>query len=200
MPAVKLTPSGGAVVVSKSGDLATGTGMYHLTYNSPQGPVVDSGSYVEVFHKVNGQWKIVNEIVTSSAPMPAMAVYDTVTTMGMTGASGIKWSPLEVKGFAPGATMAVVHGDPANGDYTIRLEFPDGYMFPEHWHPKAEHLTVISGSFILGPGSDASARKTYAPGDFLYLPARNSHSGGAKGVTIVQLHGMGPFAINLGKP
>ncbi len=37
-------------------------------------------------------------------------------------------------------------------------------------------------------------------GDFLYIPARMSHPGGAKGVTVVQLHGTGPFAINLGTP
>ncbi|HEY3257437.1 MAG TPA: hypothetical protein VGJ64_01165 [Gemmatimonadaceae bacterium] len=55
---------------------------------------------------------------------------------------------------------------------------------------------------MLAPGGsgDVSAEKSYGPGDFLYLPARNPHYGGAKGVTIVQLHGMGPFAINLGTP
>jgi quercetin dioxygenase-like cupin family protein len=129
------------------------------------------------------------------------ARFDTVTTMSVMGATGLTWVPLEVKGFAPGAKMTVIHGDPAgNGDYIIRLQFPDGYKFPEHWHPKAEHLTVMSGSFMLGAGSAESGWKTYAPGDFLYLPARNSHSGGAKGPTVIQLNGMGPFAINLGKP
>ena len=129
------------------------------------------------------------------------ASFDTVTTMSVMGASGLTWVPLDVKGFAPGAKMTVIHGDPgSNGDYVIRLQFPDGYKFPEHWHPKAEHLTVLSGSFLLGPGSVESGWKTYAPGDFLYLPARNSHSGGAKGATVIQLNGMGPFAINLGKP
>ena len=129
------------------------------------------------------------------------ASFDTVTTMTVMGATGLTWAPLEVKGFAPGAKMTVIHGDPAStGDYVIRLQFPDGYKFPEHWHPKAEHLTVMSGSFMLGPGSAESGWKTYAPGDFLYLPARNSHSGGAKGPTVIQLNGMGPFAINLGKP
>jgi quercetin dioxygenase-like cupin family protein len=120
--------------------------------------------------------------------------------MAVMGAGGVSWQPLTVTGFPAGARMAVVHGDPASGDYTIRLQFPDGYMFPEHWHPKAEHVTVLSGELLLGPGSDASARKTYSAGDFVYLPARNSHSGGAKGATIIQLHGMGPFAIYLGKP
>jgi ketosteroid isomerase-like protein len=202
MPGIKMTGSPTSVIVSKGGDLATASGTYRTTFTGPSGPVVDSGSYVEVLQKINGQWKIVNEIVTSHAPAPTVAAYDTAGTMGMTGMAGISWSPLEVKGFPAGAKMAVIHGNPASGDYTIRLEFPDGYQFPVHWHPKAEHLTVLSGTFLLAQGGtvNASALKTYQPGDFLYLPARNPHFGGAKGVTIVQLHGMGPFAINLGTP
>jgi ketosteroid isomerase-like protein/quercetin dioxygenase-like cupin family protein len=203
MPAMQMMGRPVSIVVSKGGDLATSTGTYHMSYNSPDGPVVDSGSYVEVLQKINGQWKIVNEIVTSSAPRPAMAVYDTVGTMAMAGGTATSWSPLVVKGFPPGAKLAVIHGDPGgNGDYTIRLQFPDGYQFPVHWHPKAEHLTVLSGTFLVAMGGtvNASAEKTYQPGDFLYIPARHPHFGGAKGVTTIQLHGIGPFAINLGTP
>lgn len=147
--------------------------------------------------------KILALILTCVVARPAHAQADDSSgTMGMTAAAGITWSPLEVKGFAPGAKMAVIHGDPANSDYTIRLWFPDGYQFPVHWHPKAEHVTVLSGTFLLAPGSsgDVSAEKVYGPGDFVYMPARNPHYGGAKGVTIIQLHGMGPFAMNLGAP
>ncbi len=123
--------------------------------------------------------------------------------MEMTGASALKWTDLKVEGFDPGAKMTVVHGDPGSAtDYTVRLQFPDGYRFPVHWHPKGEHVTVLSGTFILGMGTtvNAAAEKTYGPGDFLYLPAKNTHFGGAKGVTVIQLHGIGPFAINLGVP
>jgi hypothetical protein len=61
---------------------------------------------------------------------------------------------------------------------------------------------VLSGSFILGLGDavNAAGEKTYSPGDFIYVPARHPHFGGAKGATVIQLHGMGPFAINLGAP
>ena len=111
------------------------------------------------------------------------------------------WTDLNVPGFAPGATMAVVHGDPgANRDYIIRLRFPAGYRFPVHWHPNSEHLTVLSGAFLLAMGntSDESKLKTYGPGDFIYAPARMSHFGGARTATEIQLNGNGPFAINLG--
>lgn len=204
-PGMKLTATPTSIRVSKGGDIATNTGTYRMTYNSPTGPLADSGSYVTVLQKVGGQWKIVNEIVTSHAPMPAATAisFDTASAMGTTGGSSMAWSDFKATGFAPGAKIAVIHGDPAStGDYTLRLQFPDGYQIPVHWHPKAEHATVISGTFQLAAGTqvNASALKTYKPGDFLYLPARNSHFGGVKGVTVIQLHGIGPFGINLGAP
>lgn len=116
-------------------------------------------------------------------------------------ANVLVWTDLNVPGFAPGATMTVVHGDPAaNRDYVIRLRFPAGYRFPVHWHPNSEHLTVLSGTFLLAMGntSDETKLRTYGPGDFIYAPARMSHYGGAKTPVIVQLNGNGPFAINLG--
>lgn len=129
--------------------------------------------------------------------------YDSDTTMAMTHNAAIKWSDISINGFPPGLKLAVIHGNPeGTGDYAVRLQFPDGYRFPVHWHPKAEHVTVLTGSFNLGMGTtvNAAAEKTYGPGDFLYLPAKNTHFGGAKGVTVIQLHGVGPFAINVGVP
>jgi len=202
MPAVRMTAAPTMVTVSKSGDLATSTGTYHLTFNGQQGPVVDSGSYVEVFQKVNGQWRIANEVVTSAAPMAPMTMPTDMATMAAVNEKAITWQPLNVQGFAPGAKMAVVHGDPASGNYVLRLDFPDGYKFPVHWHPNTENVTVLEGTFLLGMGNtvSTSAETAYKEGDYLYIPGRNPHFGGAKGHTIIQLHGMGPFAINLGTP
>lgn len=132
---------------------------------------------------------------------PATMVPMDVTSMEMRADNSLAWNDITPPGFAPGMKIAVLHGDPsAKGDYTIRLRFPDGYQFPAHWHPGGEHLTVLSGTFLLNMGSsgDVTAEKTYAPGDFLYIPGRMSHYGGARGTTVIQLHGEGPFAINLG--
>lgn len=132
-----------------------------------------------------------------------IAHLDSASMHVLTSNASIQWGDLKVDGFDPGAKLAVIHGDPGGtGDYTVRLQFPDGYQFPVHWHPNAEHLTVLSGTFVLGMGTtvNAAAEKTYGPGDFLYLPARNTHFGGARGPTVIQLHGIGPFTINLGTP
>ena len=121
----------------------------------------------------------------------------------MIAAAGLEWSPAEIEGFDPGMMITVISGDPSVADepYTLRLKFPDGYRFPTHWHPVVENLTVLSGTFLLKPeGEHAGPMATYQPGDYLYIPARTAHSGGATGETVIQLHGMGPFQINLGLP
>ena len=119
-------------------------------------------------------------------------------------ADKVTFAPIEVPGFTSGMKIAVIHGDPnaESGIYVIRLQFPGGYTFPPHWHPMAENLTVLSGTFMLGMGQTADASKlaTYRPGAFLYIPGKMAHFGGAKGETIVQLHGQAPFKIELVKP
>jgi len=116
-------------------------------------------------------------------------------------AEAVAFAPIEIPGFDSGMQIAVVHGDPnaETGDYTLRLKFPAGYSFPVHWHPMAEHLTVLSGTFLLGMGNtaDEAAVQTYQPGAFLYIPGEHPHYGGVEGETVVQLHGQNPFKIVL---
>lgn len=120
----------------------------------------------------------------------------------ITPAAEIAFEPIEVPGFDSGMNIAVIHGDPmgGSGDYTIRLSFPDGYRFPSHYHPKAEHVTVLEGTFLLAMGDttgDDSTLTEYSPGAFLYIPPEDAHYGGATGKTVIQLHGEAPFEIIL---
>jgi len=134
------------------------------------------------------------EVVTSVEP----------ATHEFVAAEDLVFEDMDVPGFDPGMKIAVIHGDPtgAQGDYTIRLSFPDGYRFPPHWHPVPEHLTVVSGTFLLAMGetADESVLERYEPGDFLYIPAEDPHFGGAEGETVIQLHGPAPFEIILVEP
>jgi uncharacterized protein (TIGR02246 family) len=183
--------------------VATEYGTYTESYDGPNGKLHDEGTYVTIWHKVNGEWKVALDAPVSTMPVATVAATPDPAAPEMSGESGLKWVDLSIPGFDPGVKMAVVHGNPAGtGDYTLRLQFPDGYKFPAHWHPGAEHLTVLSGTFLLAMGTsgDWNAVQTYAPGAFIYAPARHPHYGGARGVTVVQLHGEGPFAINLGAP
>jgi quercetin dioxygenase-like cupin family protein len=84
----------------------------------------------------------------------------------------------------------------------MRLKLPDGYKIMPHTHPKVEHVTVISGTFNLGMGDkfDQASGREMPAGTFGHWPPGMKHFAWAKGETVVQLHGIGPWAINYVNP
>ena len=110
-------------------------------------------------------------------------------------AYAVKWRPST--GLPPGASSAVITGDPAKSgqEFIVRLRLPDGYRIAPHWHPNDEHITVLSGTFLAGMGTefDEHALVPLRVGGYMRMPARSPHFIMAKGETIVQLHGIGPF-------
>jgi hypothetical protein len=113
----------------------------------------------------------------------------------------IKWSAAPPD-LPKGAQIAVLQGDPAKkGVYALRLKLPDGYVIPPHWHTQAEQLTIVSGLFMLHMGDtlDVPAHDL-GPGAFHSLPAKAHHAAKAKGETVVQVSGMGPFDIHYLNP
>lgn len=114
----------------------------------------------------------------------------------------VKWGPAPAV-FPAGAQMAVMQGDPsASSLFTVRLLLPSGYKFPPHTHPTDEHVTVISGTFLVGMGTSFDTKKMMklTAGGFVTAPAHDAHYALAKGPTIVQVHAMGPFAITYVNP
>lgn len=119
------------------------------------------------------------------------------------------YSPAEIQwkdgpGSLPaGAKFAVLEGDPTKeGPFVIRLRLPDGFRIPPHWHPKVERVTVLSGTFNLGMGEtfDQAATRAMPAGTFGFWPAAMHHFAWAKGETILQLHGVGPWMITYVNP
>jgi quercetin dioxygenase-like cupin family protein len=105
--------------------------------------------------------------------------------------------------FRKEARMAVVSGDPGKaGLFVVRLKMPAGYKIAPHWHPTDEHVTVLSGSFVLGMGDkfDAATMKTLPAGGYALLPAEMRHFAMAKTAATVQVHGTGPFVLNYVNP
>jgi uncharacterized protein (TIGR02246 family) len=205
LPNLQLGLTPGDIDIAASGDLATEAGTYTVSYTGEGGPVNDRGKYLVELRKVGTTWRIENDIFNSDVPMPqpapvALLVIEPAgDEMTMNAAAGMSFQPLDVPGFKSGMQLAVIHGDPmGKGDYTIRLKFPAGYTFPAHFHPNAEHLTVLSGTFQLAMGEkEGGMMREHQPGDFLYNPPKKPHYGGAKGETVIQLHGIGPFEIKL---
>lgn len=114
----------------------------------------------------------------------------------------VDWKPAPAV-FPAGAQMIVLQGDPGgNALFTVRLRFPDGYKLPAHTHPTDEHVTVISGMFEVGMGKKLDETRTMklTAGGFVTAPANEAHYAIARGVTVVQVHAMGPFALTYVDP
>lgn len=103
----------------------------------------------------------------------------------------------------PGARATLIEGNPAEaGPFTLRLLLPDGYRIMPHSHPGVEHVTVLSGAFHIGTGdaADFERMKALRVGGFMAMPPRSVHYARAEGETVVQLHGIGPWAIDYVNP
>ena len=114
----------------------------------------------------------------------------------------IVWGPAP-PALPPGALMAILAGDPRQpGPFTVRVKLPAGYTIAPHWHPTAEHLTVLAGEAGIGMGDAivAASMQTMKPGAFAVMPPEMRHYLRAKVETIVQVHGTGPFTITYVNP
>ena len=116
--------------------------------------------------------------------------------------SDVKWGdPPPI--FSKAARFAVISGDPSKeGLFVVRLKMPAGYKVMPHWHPTDEHVTVLTGSFALGMGDDFTTKTmTRLPaGGYALLPANMHHYAMANTVAVVQVTGMGPFALTYVHP
>ena len=183
--------------VSASGDLGYTAGTYAITMDNAAGkPATEKGKYVTTWKKINGEWKVVED--GGSPDGPANPSSPPVVTP----AAAIKW--MDAPPFLPkGAKLAVLVGDPGQpAPFTLRLQMPDGYKIAPHTHPTDEHVTVISGTFraAMGEKWDDKALGDFAPGSYANMAAGMAHYAAAKGATVVQVHGVGPFVVNYVNP
>jgi hypothetical protein len=118
-------------------------------------------------------------------------------------AAEVKWGPAS-PALPPGASGALISGDPAKEGqpFVLRVKFPDGYQIAPHWHPTDEHVTVLQGTFLIGMGEkfDKAALKSLGVGGYAHTVAKMPHFAAAKGETIVQVHGIGPFTLTYVNP
>ena len=113
----------------------------------------------------------------------------------------LQWS--DVPSLPPGAKIAVIEG-PMNEavPFTVRLKLPADYKVPAHWHPAIEHVTVISGTFNMGTGDKLDQSKTtpLSAGSVAIMQPKTNHFAWTKEETIIQAHGVGPWAVNYVNP
>jgi quercetin dioxygenase-like cupin family protein len=115
----------------------------------------------------------------------------------------VKWGPVPPSAPA-GAQTAVLVGDPGKEGmpYVYWVKMPDGYKVPPHWHTMDENVTVLKGMLLVGMGEklDPSKVEELSAGSFWYTPKSMRHYALAKGETVIQLHGIGPYGINYVNP
>ena len=134
------------------------------------------------------------------ASLGAPAAWATDTHL-MVMPADLKW--VDVPSLPPGAKIAVIEG-PMNEalPFTVRLKLPADYKVPAHWHPAIEHVTVISGTFNMGTGDKLDQSKTMplSAGSVAIMQPKTNHFAWTKEETIIQAHGVGPWAVNYVNP
>jgi len=196
-PGFELTWQPVRAEVAASGDLGYTVGTYTLKTTNANGvPVTEKGKTQTTWKKIHGAWKVIEDTATANAPPTVLSRHVVVAT------TEIKWidapPPLQ-----PGAKLAVISGDPTLPEpFTVRLQMPDGYRVPPHTHPQDEHVTVLSGVFATGMGRtwDDKALRDLNAGSYAVMTTGTAHYGVAKGGTVVQVHGVGPFSIEYVNP
>ena len=109
----------------------------------------------------------------------------------------LKWGP-GPPSLPAGAKLAVVSGNPAQpGPFVIRLRFPPGYAVPPHYHPAAEHVTVIDGVLSLGMGADMNRGRlrVLRSGRSIVAPANMVHYASTTQGATLQISSRGPFQV-----
>jgi quercetin dioxygenase-like cupin family protein len=80
------------------------------------------------------------------------------------------------KEVAPGASMAVIWGDPDKGAHRSFTKFVPGATFPLHTHTSEMHIVVIKGAYLYKP--EKGEEKRVGPGCYIDIPGGDRHSSG----------------------
>ncbi len=95
-----------------------------------------------------------------------------------------------------GAQVAVLLGNPSKpGLYVVLLKWPPHHMSHPHWHPHNRYITVLSGTWWVGTGTQFDPNRTLPmpTGSFVTHFAKHVHYDGAKSVeTELEVVGEGP--------
>jgi len=140
-----------------------------------------------------------------TAPSLALVLLAVASPASHAQARGLTWGPAPSI-FPSGARMAVLSGDPARAaPYAVQLSMPNGYRVPPHWHPTDEHMVVRQGTFLLGMGDDMNpttikTMRALKVGESADAKATMHHYAMARGHTLVDVSGQGPFAMNYVNP
>src|SRR5262245_27761108 len=94
----------------------------------------------------------------------------------------------------------IISGDPTKPGvpFVLRIDNDAGFVALPHTHPVDENIVVVQGIWAVAMGArfDRAPLQALAIGDYTILPAKMAHFGWAKTEVTIQVHGIGPFAMN----
>lgn len=104
-----------------------------------------------------------------------------------------EWKPM-----GNGGDMMRLVGDPGKPEwFAFRVRYPAGMKTDSapHFHLGTEHVTILSGTLVIGFGDhvDPSKVTEYGPGSFLVIPAGTHHYEWFRGETVSHVEGFGPM-------
>jgi quercetin dioxygenase-like cupin family protein len=105
---------------------------------------------------------------------------------------------MQFKEIVPGATRAVLWGDPDKGAHAAVTRFTKGLKVALHTHTHDFRIVVISGTFVYDSGS---GEKRLGPGSYLRQPGGVPHVSGAgnNAECVFFLESDGAFDLNMVK-
>lgn len=126
-----------------------------------------------------------------STPAPPVAASGRITLP-----ADFRWTPNPADSTI---LISVLQGDlQAEGVYTMRVTYPAGFATEPHWHPLPEYAVVLSGSFYLGFGREASRESMtlVPPGAFIEVPPGVPHYSWNPDEVVMHVYGIGPRATH----
>jgi quercetin dioxygenase-like cupin family protein len=134
-------------------------------------------------------------LVSIACPVPAAA--QEVAAPTIIAPEALKWNPAAF----PNVTIAVVSGSPAGtGMYAMIAKYAPGSKSVPHTHPDQRVVTVLSGTYYSGAGTefDESKLKPIRAGTTIVIPANAPHYAWAKdGETMLLEVGTAPSGTNI---
>lgn len=139
--------------------------------------------------------------ISAMALLPGIAVaQQSAHPHAFATAKDLKWNDTPA---LPGAKLAVIEG-PLNEakPFMMRIKFPANYKVAPHFHSAIEHVTVISGEFVMGVGERFEQGKGTAlkPGDVGIMQPKSPHYAYTTKATEIQVHGVGPWTLTFVNP
>jgi len=101
------------------------------------------------------------------------------------------------KGLGPGVSVSLIDDNRATDSYTVHVRYPAGHTVGPHKHKSTEHVTVLSGTLLVGWGSiwDPTEFKEVRAGEFVEVPSGVVHFSAVREETVMEVRITGRYEI-----